>query len=283
MTGTAARGADRIAVTRIEPSSRWHSFDLSELWRYRELLYFLCWRAVKVRYKQAAIGVGWVLLQPLLTMAVFTLIFGVLVKMPSQGVPYPLFALTGLLPWTYFAAAVNRGGTSLVGDAGLWTKVYFPRVLIPLAACTTPLVDFLLSFVLLIALMAWYSTPPTWNILAVPLLLAFAWLSGLAVSLWLAPLNVRYRDVAHALPFVTQLWMYASPVVYPPSLIPDQWGILYGLNPMVGVIEGFRWALLGHASPDLRLMGVSGLTVLVILLGGSVYFRRMERTFADIV
>jgi lipopolysaccharide transport system permease protein len=275
--------SERVTVTHIEPSRGWHSLRVAPVWQNRELLYFLCWRAIKVRYKQAAIGIGWVLLQPLLTMAVFTVIFGRLARLPSDGAPYAVFAFCALVPWTFFSQALTRGGGSLVGDAALLTKVYFPRILIPLAACTTPLVDFALSFVLLLGLMAWHGITPTWYALTLPAFMAFAWLTALAVSLWLAPLNVRYRDVGHALPFITQLWMYGSPVVYSSSLIPEHWRALYGLNPMAGVIEGFRWALLHQGSPDVRLMGVSALVVLVLLFGGSVYFRRMERTFADVV
>ena len=275
--------SDRIAVTHIAPSHGWARIQLAPIWQSRELLFFLCWRSIKVRYKQAVIGIGWVLLQPVLTMAVFTVIFGRLAGLPSDGVPYPVFAFSALVPWMFFSQALSRCGGSLVGDAPLLTKVYFPRILIPLAACTTPLVDFLLAFVLLLGLMAWHGMAPSWNALLLPVFLLYAWLTALAMGLWLGPLNVRYRDVGHALPFVTQLWMYGSPVLYASSLIPGKWRTLYGLNPMVGVIEGFRWALLGQGSPDFRLMGVSALAVLAILAGGSLYFRRMERTFADIV
>ena len=203
--------------------------------------------------------------------------------MPSDGVPYPVFALAALVPWMFFAQAITRGGTSLVGDAGLLTKVYFPRLLIPLSACSTGLLDVLLSFIALVVLMGWYDIAITWRVLTVPLFGALTWVTAVAVSLWTAPLNVRYRDVAYALPFLTQIWMYGSPVVYPVSLIPEQWRSLYGLNPLVGIIEGFRWALLGLPSPDWRIIGVSTLTIGAVLLGGLVFFRRMETSFADIV
>ena len=272
-----------VPVTRIQPPRGWLNLDLAAIWRYRELLYFLTWRSIKVRYKQAVIGVGWVILQPLLTVGIFTAIFGVLARMPSDGVPYPVFALAALVPWMFFAQAITRGGTSLVGDAGLLTKVYFPRLLIPLSACSTGLLDVLLSFVALVVLMGWYDIAITWRVLTVPLFGALTWVTAVAVSLWTAPLNVRYRDVAYALPFLTQIWMYGSPVVYPVSLIPEQWRSLYGLNPLVGIIEGFRWALLGLPSPDWRIIGVSTLTIGAVLLGGLVFFRRMETSFADIV
>lgn len=272
-----------VPVTRIQPPRGWLNLDLAAIWRYRELLYFLTWRSIKVRYKQAVIGVGWVILQPLLTVGIFTAIFGVLARMPSDGVPYPVFALAALVPWMFFAQAITRGGTSLVGDAGLLTKVYFPRLLIPLSACSTGLLDVLLSFIALVVLMGWYDIAITWRVLTVPLFGALTWVTAVAVSLWTAPLNVRYRDVAYALPFLTQIWMYGSPVVYPVSLIPEQWRSLYGLNPLVGIIEGFRWALLGLPSPDWRIIGVSTLTIGAVLLGGLVFFRRMETSFADIV
>jgi len=270
-------------TTRIEASTGWHALKVGVIWQYRELLYFLGWRAVKVRYKQAAIGIGWAILQPVLTIAVFSVIFGLLVRLPSDGVPYPVFALTALIPWTFFSQSVTRMGSSLVAEAGLLTKVYFPRILIPIAAGATPLVDFALSFVLLIGLMAWYGITPTYYLITLPLFAMLAALTALSVGLWLAPLNVRFRDVGHALPFLVQIWMYASPVVYSSTLIPERWRPLYGLNPMVGVIEGFRWALLARATPDFRMIGVSVVTVAVALIGGSIYFKRMERTFADVV
>lgn len=270
-------------VVEVRPRERLFQLDLQEVWSYRELLYFLVWREVKVRYKQTAVGVAWVLLQPLLTMAVFTVIFGFFANLPSEGLPYPLFAYAALLPWTYFSEAVSRSGLSLVGDANLLRKVYFPRLIIPLAAVIAPLVDFCLSFLLLFGLMAWYGIFPTWGIVALPLLLMMACLTAFAIGLWLSALNVRYRDVRHAIPFFLQFGMYISPVAYAISVVPERWRSLYSLNPMVGVVEGFRWGLLGKASPDFHAMAISTVGVLVVLLGGLLFFKQMERTFADVV
>jgi lipopolysaccharide transport system permease protein len=275
--------AFRHPTVVIQPKKGLLHLDLRAVWQYRELWYFLVWRDVKVRYKQTAIGAGWAILQPLMTMAVFTAIFGKLAKIPSDGLPYPVFAYAALLPWTFFAEALGRSGRSLVGNAHLITKVYFPRLIIPLASATTPMVDFLLSFSVLLGLMAGYGIAPTWRVLVLPFLLLLALLTALSVTLWLSPLNVRYRDVAHTLPFLTQIWMFASPVVYPVTLVPERWRLLYGLNPMAGVIEGFRWAMLGKRGPDFFLMALSAAVVLVLLLSGIVYFKRMERTFADVV
>jgi lipopolysaccharide transport system permease protein len=257
--------------------------DLGELWQYRELLYILIWRDVKVRYKQTVIGATWVVLQPLMTMVVFTVVFGHFAKIPSDGLPYPVFAYTALLPWTYFSQALSRSGVSVVGSAHLITKVYFPRLIVPLSAAVSPGVDFLLSFIILLGLIAWYKIRLTLCIFALPLFIILACITALSVGLWFSPLNVRYRDVGYAIPFLNQIWMYASPVVYPISLVPERWRLLYSLNPMAGVIEGFRWALLGKESPDFVVMTVSAAVVLVLLLGGIFFFRRMEPTFADVI
>jgi len=267
----------------IEPSRGLFDLALDEAWESRELLYFLIWREVKVRYKQTAIGIVWVVLQPLLTMAIFTFVFSYMARIPSDGIPYPLFALTALLPWNYFSQALSRGGGALVSNSNLVSKVYFPRLIIPLASVLTPAVDFMLAFGLLLILMVWYGVAPTWGIVALPLLLFLAFITALAAALVLSPLQVKYRDVGHLIPFLAQFWMYASPVIYPASLVPEQWRLLYALNPMVGVIEGFRWALLGSKSPDFTLMAVSAAAVLVMLVVGVVVFRQMERTFADVV
>lgn len=267
----------------VQPSQGLFHLDLRAVWQYRELLYFLIWRDVKVRYKQTVIGAGWAILQPLMTMAIFTVVFGNFAKIPSDGLPYPLFAYTALLPWTYFAQAISRSGTSLVSSTNLISKIYFPRLIIPIASVATPVVDFLLSFVILLGLMGWFSVTPTWGVLALPLLLFLALLTALAVGLFLSALNVRYRDVGHTIPFLVQFWMYASPVAYPVSLVPERWRLLYSLNPMAGVIEGFRWALLGKESPDFGVMAASASVVLVLLIGGIVYFKQMERTFADVI
>jgi lipopolysaccharide transport system permease protein len=273
----------RAATVVIEPARGLFDLDLKAVWEYRELLYFLVWRDVKVRYKQTAIGVAWVVLQPLLTMMVFTVIFSYLARIPSDGLPYPLFVFAALLPWTYFTQALTRGGAGLVSNANLITKVYFPRLIVPLSATVTPFVDFLLGLAILLGLMAWYGVAPTWGVLALPLFMVLALATALAVALLLSPLNAQYRDVGHIIPFLAQFWMYASPVIYPVSLIPEQWRLLYSLNPMVGVIEGFRWALLGKASPDFWAMAVSAGVVLVLLAVGVVLFRRAERTLVDVV
>jgi lipopolysaccharide transport system permease protein len=267
----------------IKPGKGLFNLHLRDVWQHRGLLYFLVWRDFKVRYKQAAIGVGWVILQPVVTMLIFTVIFGYLARMPSDGLPYSVFTYTAILPWTYFAQALNRGGNSLVGDAQLISKIYFPRLIVPMSAVITPAIDLAVSFFVLLGMLAWYGIAPTWGLLALPLFLLLAFILALAMALWLAPLNVRYRDVGHTLPFLVQVWMYASPVVYPVTLIPEKWRLLYSLNPMVGVIEGFRWALLGKASPDFIVMGISAACVLMLLCSGVVYFKYMERTFADVV
>lgn len=259
------------------------TFGLRELWAYRDLLYFLTWRDVKIRYKQAALGVGWAVIQPLMTMVIFSVIFGQLANLPSDGIPYPVFSFAALLPWQLFSGALTRAGTSLVGSSNLITKVYFPRLVIPLSAVLGGMVDFSISFLVLLGLMAHFGIGLTAAALTLPLFVLLSLVTALAVGLWLSALNVQYRDVQHIIPFLVQAWMYASPVAYAISLIPSgKWRILYGLNPMAGVIQGFRWALLGTAPPD-ALMAVSSVTVLVLLLGGLLYFRRMEERFADVV
>lgn len=267
----------------IEPRKKLLHLDLKAVWEYRELLYFLVWRDLKIRYRQTAIGIGWVVLQPLLTMAIFTAVFGRFAKIPSDGLPYPIFAYSALLPWTLFASSLTRGGESIVGNAQLISKIYFPRLLLPLSGILSPIVDFAISFVILVLMMIWFGILPTWGVLALPLFLLLALLTALAVGLWLSALNVRYRDVGHTIPFVIQLWMFASPIVYPVSLVPEQWRMLYSLNPMAGVIEGFRWALLGKESPDFGVITISAVMVLALLLPGLVYFKHTERTFADVV
>jgi homopolymeric O-antigen transport system permease protein len=267
----------------IEPHRGLFDLDLESIWQYRELLYFLIWRDLKIRYKQTVIGVAWAVLQPLVQMIIFSVIFGRFAKMPSDGLPYAVFAYSALLPWNYFATALNRCSQSVVGDANLISKIYFPRLLLPLAGTYSGFVDFFVSFVLLLGMMAWYEVSFTWWILTVPLFLMFAQLTALAVGLWLSALNVRYRDVGHTVPFIIQIWMFASPVVYPVSMIPEKWRMLFSINPMVGVIEGFRWALLGKTSPDLAVMAGSAFVVSALLVGGLVFFKSMERTFADVV
>jgi len=267
----------------IQPSKGLFHLDLRAVWQHRELVYFLVWRDIKVRYKQTAIGAAWAILQPLMTMAIFTVIFSYFAKIPSDGLPYPVFAYAALLPWNYFSQAMTRSGNSLVGNAQLITKVYFPRLIIPLASVVTPAVDLLVSFVPLLGLMIWYGISPTRGVLVLPLFLLLALVTALSVGLWLSPINVRYHDVGYVIPFLTQFWMYASPVVYPVSLVPERWRLLYSLNPMAGVIEGFRWALLGKQGPDFSVMAVSAAVVVGLLFGGIAYFNRMGRTFADVI
>jgi lipopolysaccharide transport system permease protein len=275
--------ADAAANTMvlIQPSRGLFNLDLASVWEFRELVYFFVWRDFKIRYKQTVIGVTWAVLQPLLTMVIFTVIFGFFAKMPSDGVPYPVFAFTALLPWTYFAQAISRSGTSLVGDSNLIKKVYFPRLIIPVAAVVAPLIDFFVSFLVLLAMMIWYGISPTWRVVTLPLFMVLSLSTALGFSLWLAPLNAKYRDVGHTIPFLIQLWMYASPVVYSVNLVPEKWRLLYGLNPMAGVIEGFRWALLGTDRPAFHVMGISAIMIVALLASGIVFFKRMERTFAD--
>lgn len=279
--GSAAQKAAPTLV--IEPYRGLFDIDLKGVWAYRELLYFLVWRDLKVRYKQTVIGITWVMLQPLLTMVVFTLVFGKFAKIPSDGLPYPIFAYSALLPWHLFSSSLSRSGASVVGNSGLISKIYFPRLILPISGILSPLVDFAIAFVILIGMMIWFATVPNWGVLALPLFILLAILTALAVSLWLSALNVRYRDVGHAIPFLLQLWMYASPVAYPVSMIPEQWRFFYSLNPMAGVIEGFRWALLGKQSPDFGVILISSLMVLALLVLGVLYFRHTERTFADVV
>jgi lipopolysaccharide transport system permease protein len=270
------------SVRIIQPSRGWTSLKLRELWGYRDLLFFLAWRDVSVRYKQTVLGAAWAIIQPLFTMIVFSLFFGRLAKIPSDGAPYPLFAFTALLPWQYFAAALIASGDSLIGNAHLFSKVYFPRLVIPMASVLPPAIDFVIAFGVLLIMMLFYGVTPAWNIVWLPFFLLLALITALGAGLWLSAMNVQYRDIRYAIPFLAQFWMFASPVAYPSSMVPEQWRPLYGLNPMAGVIEGFRWALLGTTPPG-PLIAVSFLTALTLLVSGMFYFRRMEKTFADVV
>jgi lipopolysaccharide transport system permease protein len=272
-----------LAVTRrLQPSQGWNNRTLSDVWAYRELLYFFIWRDVKVRYKQTLLGAGWAIIQPLMTMVVFTIFFGHLAKVPSDGLPYPVFSLIALVPWTYFASALAGCSTSLSGYQHIISKVYFPRLIIPIAAVVAPLVDFAIGFVILIGFMAWYRIVPGASIVWLPALMLLALATAASVGIWLAALNVRYRDVRYVMPFVVQLWMFATPVAYPASLVPARWRAVYGLNPMAGVIEGFRWALAGGPPPGVITL-VSAGVVIVLIAGGAVYFRKLEGTFADVI
>ncbi len=267
----------------IEKRNRLFDIDWSAIWEYRELGYILVWRDITVRYKQTAIGVAWVVLQPLLMMLIFTAVFGKMAKMPSDGIWYPAFSLTGILPWTYFSQAVSRAGESVVANANMVRKIYFPRLWLPLATVISPLVDVAFSMIMLFGLLIYAGIPLTWKVVTLPVFILLAMLTALGLCLFTSALHAKYRDVGHAIPFVIQIWMYLTPIVYPVSLVPEQWRWLYGLNPMVGVIEGFRWALLGQTAPDPVVMVESAVVLFVVIVGGLVYFRRMERQFADIV
>jgi len=274
---------ERTPTIVIKPSRGWHLPSAREIWQYRELLYFLVWRDIKVRYKQTVLGAAWAVLQPFLTMVVFSLFFGRLAGIPSDGLPYPVFSYAGLLPWTFFSQAMNQAGNSLASSAHLITKVYFPRAIIPLAAVLAPLVDFAIAFVVLIGMMLYYGIVPTVAALWLPVFLLLALMTSLAVGLWLAALNAQYRDIRYVVPFLTQLWMFATPVIYPSTLLTGVWRILLGLNPMTSVVEGFRWTLLGMGEPPGRMVWASVGMVAVLLITGAVYFRRTERTLADVV
>ena len=267
----------------IEKRRKLFDMDWSALWEYRELGYILIWRDITVRYKQTAIGVAWVVLQPLLMVLIFTAVFGKMAKVPSDGIWYPVFSLTGLLPWMYFSQAVGRAGESVVSNANIVRKIYFPRLWLPLATVVSPLVDFTLSMSLLFGLLIYAGIPLTWKVVTLPVFILLAMLTALGLCLFTSALHAKYRDVGHAIPFVIQIWMYLTPVVYPASLVPEQWRWLYGLNPMAGVIEGFRWALLGRTAPDPVVMVESVVVLFAVIMAGLVYFRQMERQFADIV
>jgi lipopolysaccharide transport system permease protein len=271
-----------LEKTTIRPSKGWASLNLADLWHYRELLYFLTWRDVKVRYKQTLIGAAWGLLQPLLMMVVFTVFLGRLTDIPSGGIPYPLFAYSALIPWTYFSFALNHSSNSLVDNSILLRRVYFPRLVLPISSMMSGLIDFCSAFLVLFLLMAYYGYAPTPAVLLLPFFLLLALASAFSVGVWFSALNVEYRDIRHTIPFLTQLWLFATPVAYPSSLLDEPWRTLYGLNPMAGVVDGFRWALLGYDPPGAMII-VSVLMVTLLLTSGLFYFRRMERTFGDIV
>lgn len=280
----STQGAEsKRAVLRIAPSKGWVSLGLGELWEYRELLYFLVWRDIKVRYKQTALGAAWAVIQPFFTMVLFSLFFGRLAGMKSDGVPYPIFSYAALVPWAFFAHGLSESANSLVGSGHLIKKIYFPRLAIPIATVLAGIIDFAIAFAVLLLMMLYYGIRPTSNALWLPLFLLLALVSSLGVGLWLSALNVQFRDVRYVVPFITQFWLFATPIAYPSSLLAEPWRTLYGLNPMVGVVEGFRWALLGTNTAPGPIIIVSALAALAILIGGAFYFRRMERTFADIV
>ncbi len=268
---------------RIAPPRGWLDLHLNELWSARELLYFFVWRDVKIRYKQTAIGAAWAIIQPFMTMVVFSLFFGALAKIPSHGLPYPIFYYSALLPWTYFAGALQNATNVVVEQQSVITKIYFPRLVLPLSAVVSGLLDFAISFLVFLGMMVWYHIKPGPALLLFPLFLLLAVLTALGVGLWLSAVNAIYRDVRYVVPFLVQFWMFASPVAYPSSLVPERWRWLYGLNPMAGVIEGFRWALTGTGQPPSGLLAVSAAMVLLLVAGGAAYFQKMEGTIADVV
>lgn len=281
-----ASGAHRTGASNrivIEPEGGWLTFDLREVWRYRELLYFLTWRDLKVRYKQTILGATWVVIQPVLTMAIFAFIFGRVAHLPSEGVPYPIFVYAALLPWTYFAYVLQQSGNSLVSNANMISKVYFPRLILPLSPALAGLVDFGIALAVYLIMLPIFRVRPGAGIVFLPLFLLLVMATALSVGLWLSALNVAYRDVRHMLPFLTQIWLYVSPVAYSASLIHGKLAVIYTLNPMTGIIEGFRWALLGVGSPPGLSLIPSTVITLLLLLSGMIYFQRMEQTFADVV
>jgi lipopolysaccharide transport system permease protein len=273
----------QLAMTVIRPSRGWISLNLRDLWAYRELLYFLTWRDIKVRYKQTVLGAAWAIIQPFFTMVVFSLFFGKLAKVPSDDIPYPIFSYTALVPWTFFANGLSNSSTSLVGSANLIKKVYFPRLVVPISSVISGAVDFCLAFIVLLGMMLYFGIVPTWNVVWLPLLLLLGLVTALGVGLWLTAMNVQFRDVRYTVPFLVQAWMFATPIAYPSSLLDEPWRTLYGLNPMAGVVEGFRWALLGTQTAPGPIILVSACVAVGLLVSGAFYFRRMEKTFADVV
>ncbi|HET9373013.1 MAG TPA: ABC transporter permease [Vicinamibacterales bacterium] len=272
-----------VPVHIIAPAQGWVGLRLREIWEYRELLYFLVWREVSIRYKQTVLGMAWAVIQPVFAMVVFTIFFGWLGRMPSDGQPYPVFTYAALLPWTLFAYALTEASNSVVANQRVITKVYFPRLILPMAAVCVGLVDFAIAFGVLLLLLPFYGVQPGWAALAVPFFTAMAVLAAFSVGVWLSALNVRYRDIRHTLPFLVQIWLFATPVVYPSSLVPGPWRALYAINPMVGVVDGFRWALLGAGSIPILTVAVSSVVLAAVLVSGLFYFRRTERTFADVI
>ena len=267
----------------IRPTGGWAALNLRDLWVYRELVYFMTWRDLKVRYKQTLLGEAWAILQPFLTLVVFSVFFGALAGVPSDGVPYPIFSYTALIPWTLFSKALQEASRSLVNSSHMITKVYFPRMILPLSSVLAGIVDFFIAFVVLLGMMIFYHVAPTANIWTIPLFLLLALVTATGVSLWLSALNVLYRDINYVLPFLTQFWMYITPIAYPSSMVPEKWRLLYAVNPMTGVVEGFRWALLGSGQAPGLMTLISSAVAIVMLVSGMFYFKRMERLFADMV
>jgi len=283
IASTDSRQPKNTSVVRIERSRGWGSLGLRELWNYRELVYFLIWRDIKVRYKQTVLGALWAIIQPLFTMLIFSLFFGRLAKVPSDGIPYPIFSYAALVPWTLFATGLTQASNSLVQDSNMLKKIYFPRMAMPIGAVISGCVDFCFAFVLLLAMMGVYGFVPTWKALWLPLFLVLGLVTCLGASLWLSPMNVQFRDIRYVIPFLTQFWMFATPIAYPSSLLPQPWRSVYAINPMVGVVEGFRWALLDAPIAPGPMIVVSSIVALGLLVSGTFYFRRQEKTFADVV
>ena len=276
-------GQSDLPRTRRKPSKGWAWPKFRELWEYRELLFFFVWRDIKVRYKQTVLGAAWAIIQPFFTMVIFSLFFGRLAQVPSDGLPYPIFSYAALVPWTFFATALTQASNSLVSSANMVKKIYFPRLALPIATVLAGVVDFALAFVVLLGMMFYYDLTPTINVLWLPLFLLLALVTSLGVSLWFSAMNVQFRDVHYTIPFLTQAWLFATPIAYPSSLLPEPWRTFYGLNPMAGVVEGFRWALLGTDTAPGPMMILSALVSLALFIGGGLYFRRMEQSFADVL
>ena len=272
-----------LSKTRREPSKKWAWPKLRELWEYRELLFFFAWRDIKVRYRQTVMGVLWAIIQPFLTMVIFSLFFGRLANIPSDGVPYPVFSFAALVPWTFFANALTQASNSLVLSGNMLKKIYFPRLALPIATVLAGVIDFVLAFIVLLGIMFYYGLVPTANIIWLPFFALLALVTSIGVSLWLAAMNVQFRDVRYTIPFLTQAWLFVTPIAYPSSLLPESLRIVYGLNPMSGVVEGFRWALLGTDTAPGPMLIVSSLVALILLVTGAFYFRRMENSFADVI
>ena len=272
-----------LPKTRRQTSKGWAWPKLRELWEFRELVYFFAWRDIKVRYKQTVMGVLWAIIQPFLTMVIFSLFFGRLANVPSDGVPYPVFSYTGLVPWTFFANALSQASNSLVVNANMVKKIYFPRLALPIATVLAGVIDFVLAFIVLLGIMFYYHMVPTINVIWLPFFSLLALVTSIGVSLWLSAMNVQFRDVRYTIPFLTQTWLFLTPIAYPSSSIPQPWQTLYGLNPMAGVVDGFRWALLGTSAPPGAMTAVSTVVALVLLVTGAFYFRRMEQSFADVL
>jgi lipopolysaccharide transport system permease protein len=271
------------SITVIKPSKGWVALGLKDIWEYRELLFFLTWRDIKVRYKQTVLGALWAIIQPFMTMVVFSIFFGRLAKIPSDGIPYPLFAFAALVPWTFFANGLNQSSNSLVGSANLITKVYFPRLIIPVSSILSGLVDFAIAFIVFLGMILYYGICPTISVIWLPFFLLLGLTTALGVGLWLSALNVKFRDIRYIIPFLTQFWLFATPIAYPSSLLSEPWKTVYGINPMVGVVEGFRWALLGTETAPGAMIFVSALVSLGLLVSGTFCFKRMEKSFADII